>query len=153
MKAMLSRLFRMPEMLVKFLIIFSFLPSHFIQSAMTVGSIGQCIVKAFLPRSNMFPILSVLAVEMSHVFASVWLNKSFNDFPFAELYHEITRIKHGVIMSEDAVNIVNSGIAKVAIFMADNLDHNIATLKYCITLQFRGMGIRVVITNFMEWEL
>ena len=37
--------------------------------------------------------------------------------------------------------------------MADNLDHNIATLKYCITLQFRGMGIIVVITNFMEWEL
>ena len=101
MKAMLSRLFRMPEMLVKFLIIFSFLPSHFIQSAMTVGSIGQCIVKAFLPGSNMFPILSALAVEMSHVFASVWLNKRFNNFPFAELYHEITRIKHGVIMSED----------------------------------------------------
>ena len=31
--------------------------------------------------------------------------------------------------------------------MTDNLDHNIAALKHCITFQSGGMGIIVVITK------
>ena len=106
MKAKRFRLFRMPEIL----------------RAMKVEGIEQCIVEASLPRSDMFPILPALAIEMDHVLASVWLNQRFSKFPFAESYHEATRLKHGnpfktrlkhgVFMSENAVNILNSGVTK-----------------------------------------
>ena len=69
-------------------------------------------MKASLPGSDMFPIFSALAIEMDHVLASVWLNKHFSKFPFAESYHEATHLKHRVLMSEDAVNIANSGVTK-----------------------------------------
>lgn len=122
--------------------------SLLIQSKLKVESIGQCVMKAALPRSVMPPMLFALAVEMDHMFASRWLNDQLFRLGFSESYHEVNRFKQGVVMSENVEDIVGSYVAPgegFVTYVADNVDHNVRTLDGHGT--FHGMGVIAIVTN------
>ena len=121
--------------------------SSFIRSELKVETIGQCMMKAAMPRSVMPPMLFALAVESDHMFASRWLNTQLFNLGFAETYTNVVRFKQGMVMTEDIDDILQSRASEDSFttFVADNVDHNIATLDGKGT--FHGMGVIAAITN------
>ena len=121
--------------------------SSFIRSELEVETIGQCMMKAAMPRSVMPPMLFALAVESDHMFASRWLNTQLFNLGFAESYTNVVRFKQGVVMTEDIDDILQLRASEDSFttFVADNVDHNIATLDGKGT--FHGMGVIAAITN------
>ena len=123
-----------PHCLQKFL-------SVLVKSPVKQNSIGQCLLYAVRPRSVIPPILFGLGVEMDHVIGSKWAITELNKLGFSVSYDEITRFKQNVVHStniEDAILSSHSG-GSFTQWIADNVDHNIATLDGKQT--FHGMGI------------
>ena len=102
------------------------------------GSIGQCILKALKPNSVIPPLMFGLAVEVDHVIGSKWLNNELSRLGFCLSYSEVQRYKQSVLVHKDANNahIQDSSFTQ---WVADNVDHNIATLDGKGI--FHGMGI------------
>ena len=108
-------------------------------------SLGQCIVKAARPRSSLPPLLFGLTVELDHLFGSKWLLNQLSRLGYCLSYDEVTRYKQSVVSSENVVNTTPQYIEKsFTQWVADNIDHNIATLDGHNT--FHGMGIIAVTT-------
>ncbi len=107
-------------------------------------SIGQCIVYALRPRSVIPPIPLGLAVELEHVFASKWLLGELNQLGFSVSYDEVKRYKQSVIESNKEADAVLPAQypGHFTQWVADNVDHNVATLDGRDT--FHGMGMIAV---------
>ena len=129
-----------PEELRRFL-------ANIIKSEPKVESIGQCIVKAAMPRSVLPPILFALSVQLDHVFGSKWQLSLLEKLGFSLSYCEVNRFKQTVVMSDNIEDIIQSIACEgcYITFVADNVDHNTATLDGLRT--FHGMGVMAVITN------
>lgn len=114
--------------------------SHFTKSKLRQESIAQCIVKAVSPNS-LPPLLFGLGVELDHLYGSKWLNEELFRLGFSISYREVTKFKQTSATSrtieEEITALTDHG--GFTQFIADNVDHNIATLDGHGT--FHGMGI------------
>ena len=103
-------------------------------------SIGQCLLKAARPRSVIPPLLFGLGVEMDHVFGSKWLINELSRLGFSISYDEVTKYKQSVVKNETIEDLQPECFTgSITQWVADNVDHNIATLDGRGT--FHGMGI------------
>ena len=129
-----------PEELRRFL-------ANIIKSEPKVESIGQCIVKAAMPTSVLPPILFALSVQLDHVFGSKWQLSLLEKLGFSLSYREVNRFKQTVVMSDNIEDIIQSIPCEGCFitYVADNVDHNTATLDGLRT--FHAMGVMAVITN------
>ena len=108
-------------------------------------SIGQCLLKAARPRSVIPPLLFGLGVEMDHVFGSKWLINELSRLGFSISNDEVTRYKQSVLKNETIEDLQPECFpGSVTQWVADNVDHNIATLDGRGT--FHGVGIISVST-------
>ena len=87
------------------------------------------------------PILFALAVEVDHLYGSRWLNNELFKLGFCVSYSEVTRFKQACVTnSANVLSLPHEPDAQpFTQFVADNVDHNIATLYGKGT--FHGMGI------------
>ena len=116
-----------------------------ISSELKQASIGQCIVQEARPRSVIMPILFGLGVEIDHVFGSKWLITQLSRLGFSITYDEVARYKQSVIQGENSDNLLAEYLpGAFTQWVADNMDHNLATLDRQGT--FHGMGIIAVST-------
>lgn len=126
--------------------------THIVPSELKQNTIGHCILQAARPRSVITPTLFGLGVELDHVFGSKWLNTELSRLGFSISYDEVTRYKQSVIQSETMKNILSEYFpGTFSQWVADNLDHNVATLDGQGT--FHGMGIIAVSTPKDNREL
>ena len=108
-------------------------------------SIGQFLLKAARPRSVIPPLLFGLGVEMDHVFGSKWVINELSGLGFSISYHEFTRYKQSVVKNETIEDLQPECFpGSITQWVADNVDHNTATLDGRGT--FHGMGIISVST-------
>ena len=114
--------------------------SHFTQSELKQESVGQTIVKLSAPSQNP-PILFALTVEMDNLYGSRWLIDELFKLGFCSSYGELTRFKQATVCNKsNALELPSDpGNPSFTQFVADNVDHNIATLNGEGT--FHGMGI------------
>ena len=107
-----------------------------IKSDLKIKSFGQCIAKCVSPRLLMPPILFTLTTDLDQVFGSRWLIT--NSISFCESYDEVLKFKQAVVINDSIDGLLqnNEGFTT---FVADNVDHNIATLDGRGT--FHGMGV------------
>lgn len=103
-------------------------------------SIGQCILHACCPRLGIPPVLLGLGVEVDHVFGSKWLTNELAQLGYSVTYDEVLRYKQSVVASmNEEQEMKNQFPGSFTQWVADNVDHNIATLDGKGT--FHGMGI------------
>ena len=115
-----------------------------ISSKLKQTSIGHAIVQASC-RSVITPTLFGLGVELDHVFGSRWLIEELSRLGFSISYDEVNRYKQSVIQNESLDNILTEYFpGTFTQWVADNVDHNVATLDGRGT--FHGMGIIAVST-------
>ena len=116
-----------------------------IPSKLKQNSIGHAIVQSARPRSVITPILFGVGVEMDHVFGSKWLINELAWLGFSVSYDEVMRYKQSVIQNESIENVLADYIpGSFTQWVADNIDHNVATLDGQGT--FHGMGVIAVST-------
>ena len=111
----------------------------FTKSKVKQESIGQCIVKAALPKNSLPPLLFGLGVELDHLYGSKWLTDELFKLGFSVSYGEVLRYKQAVVMTQTLDDQINSLKGSFTQFVADNVDHNTATIDGHGT--FHGMGI------------
>ena len=130
-----------PEKLKMFL-------SFFTKSELQQESIGQTIVKVSAPN-QIPPILFALSVEMDNLFGSRWLIDELFKLGFGVSYSEVIRFKQACVINESSVLelLPTSNSQGFTQFVADNVDHNIATLNGEGT--FHGMGILSATVSLM----
>lgn len=108
-------------------------------------SFGQSIIHALRPRTSLPPVLFALAVELEHVFGSKWLVVLLAKLGFSVSYDETVRYKQNVLSSENITNYINKNFpGSFRHWIADNVDHQVATLDGKGTLH--AMGIIVAST-------
>ena len=92
-------------------------------------------------------MIFALAAELDHMFGSRWLNKQLFKIGFSESYSEVICFKQKVVRTDEIGAILQSSAEEdnFTTFVADNVDHNVATLDDRGT--FHGMGVIAVITN------
>lgn len=82
---------------------------------------------------------------MDHVFGSRWLIDELSRLGFSITSDEVSRYKQSVIQTESLNNLLSEYFpGTFTQWVADNVDHNIATLDGQNT--FHGMGIIAVST-------
>ena len=113
---------------------------EFTNSTLKQEFIGQSIAKLASP-THLPPLLFALSVEVDHLFGSRWLSDELYKLGIGVSYSEVTKFKQACVVSESNVlelqsDTLQSGFTQ---FIADNVDHNIATLDGKGTLH--GMGI------------
>ncbi|CAB4000918.1 Hypothetical predicted protein [Paramuricea clavata] len=95
------------------------------------------------PRSVIAPILFGLGVEIDHVFGMKWLINELSRLGFCISYDEVNRYRQSIIHSEGLKNLLAEYFpGTFTEWVADNVDHNVATLDGQGT--FHGMGIIAV---------
>ncbi len=115
-----------------------------IPSELKQNSIGHSIVQSSR-RKVITPTLFGLGVEMDHVFGSRWLIDEMSRLGFSITYDEVNRYKQSVIQSESLDSLLSEYFpGTFTQWVADNVDHNVATLDGKGT--FHGMGIIAVST-------
>ena len=109
------------------------------------ASIGQCLTHAVRPRT-IPPILFGIATDIDHLFGSRHAIDQQHKFGFSLSSTEVTRFKQSVVMNDDANSWLKRNM-KGAFhhWIADNVDHNFATLDGKGTLH--AMGILVATTG------
>ena len=110
-----------------------------IKSEVQQNSIGQSILRTIRPRSVIPPILFGLAVELDHVFGSRWLIDELCTLGFSISYDEVRRFKHSILQSDGSNQLSQYLQCGFTQWVADNVDHNLATLDGQNT--FHGMGV------------
>lgn len=113
-----------------------------VSSELKQTSIGHVIIQASR-KAVITPTLFGLGVEMDHVFGSRWLIDELSRLGFSITYDEVNRYKQSVIASESLDSILTEYLpGTFTQWVADNIDHNVATLDGQGT--FHGMGIIAV---------
>ena len=108
--------------------------------------VSNAVVQAARPRSVLSPVLFGVGVEMDHTFGSKWLVTELSRLGFSVTYDEVVRYKQSLL--EDSCNLQSPAApypVKFTQFVADNVDHNVATLDGKGT--FHGMGIISISTG------
>ena len=117
-----------------------------VPSEIKSNSIAHCIIPSARPRSVIAPIPFGLGVELDHVFGSKWLINELSHLGFSITYDEVTKYKQSVIQNEILDVILSQYFpGSFTEWIADNVDHNIATLDGHGS--FHGMGIIAVSTT------
>ena len=105
-------------------------------------SIGQCIVQAVRPWTLIAPIPFGLGVQVEKSFGSKWLVNHLSKLGFSITAEEVLRYKQSVIENMDVeLSEQMQAVDEESVFVqwvADNVDHNTATLSGKGT--FHGMG-------------
>ena len=93
------------------------------------------------PRSVIPPIPFGLGVEMDHVIGSKWVINELYRLGFSISYNEVTRFKQNFVQNINVEDVILSTHPADSFthWIADNVDHNIATIDGKHT--FHGMGI------------
>ena len=114
--------------------------SVFSCSELQQESIGQAVVKLASPNV-IPPILFALAVEVDNLFGSRWLIDELYRLGFSVSYSEVTRFKQACAANKSSVLelLPEMNTDSFTQFIADNVDHNVATLDGQNT--FHGIGI------------
>ena len=113
-------------------------------SQLQQNSIGHSIVQS-ARRTVITPTLFGLGIEMDHVFGSRWLIDEMSRLGFSISYDEVNRYKQSVIQSESLDNLLTEYFpGTFTQWVADNVDHNVATLDGQGSLH--GMGIIAIST-------
>ena len=87
-----------------------------------------------------------LGVELDHVFGSKWLISELSWLGFSISYDEVNRYKQFVIQCEGLENLLTEyPQGTFTQWVADNVDHNVATLSGEGT--FHGIGIIAISTS------
>ena len=116
-----------------------------VQSELKQNSIGDSIIQSARPRSVITPTLFGIGVEMDHVFGSRWLINELSQFGFSISYDEVNRYKQSVIQSESLESLLMEYFpGTFTQWVADNVDHNVASLDGNNSLH--GMGIIAIST-------
>jgi hypothetical protein len=113
-------------------------------------AIGNCVVQAAWPRSVISTVLYSVCVEMDNVFGTRWLVDELARLGFSITSDEVPRFRQSTIQAEKAeqVSVTKTEELKQRTtnsfvqWIADNVDHNTATLDGEGT--FHGMGIIAV---------
>ena len=118
-----------PESLREFL-------SFFTNSHVKMESIGQAVVK--LSSSNFIPpVLFALSIEVDSLFGSRWLVDELFKLGFGVSYNKVTRFKQACVTEND--NLIDvfeiSNDESFTQFIADNVDHNVATLLHWMEME------------------
>ena len=108
-----------------------------------IASIGQCIIQAARPNTCIAPLQICLAVQMHKAYASRSLIDTLNKMGFCSSYSEVLRFLANAAASQ-GLDLPEVTEEKTLQFVADNVDHNTATLDGRNT--FHGMGMIAVIT-------
>ena len=115
-----------------------------ISSELKQVSIGHAIIQASR-KAVITPTMFGLGVEMDHVIGSRWLIDELSQLGFSITYDEVNRYKQPVIAYECLDSILTEYLpGTFTQWIADNIDHNLATLNGQGT--FHGMGIIAVST-------
>ena len=108
-----------------------------VHSELKQNSIGHAIIQAARPRSVITPALFGVGVEMDHVFGSRWLVDQLSRLGFSISYDEVNRYKQSVIQTESLDNLLTEYFpGTFTQWVADNVDHNVATLDGIGSLQY-----------------
>lgn len=125
-----------PELLNSFI-------GQLVKSDLKNLSISQCIVQAARPRTLIAPIPFRLGVQLEKSFGSKWLVNHLSKSGFSITADEVLKYKRSVIENMDVELTEQMSAANeepvFAQWIADNVDHNTATLSGKDT--FHGMGI------------
>ena len=95
-------------------------------------------MQAARPRLQITPLQISLGIQLHHHFASKFLIDTLHNLGFCSLYSEILRFESSAAASQ-GIDIPGIEKGQVLQFVADNVDHNVATLDGKGT--FHGMGI------------
>ena len=110
---------------------------------MKLASIGQCIMQAIRPRTILAPLQIGLGVQMHHHFASRFLIDTLHGHGFSCSYTEVQRYERNAAVTQ-GIDIPGFTSEHTMQYIADNVDHNLATLDGTGT--FHGMGIIAAVT-------
>ena len=108
-----------------------------------LASIGQCIMQAIRPRAILAPLQIGLGVQMHHHFASRFLIDTLHGHGFSCSYTEVQRYERNAAVTQGIV-IPGFTSEHTMQYIADNVDHNLATVDGTGT--FHGMGIIAAVT-------
>eukprot|EP00745_Piridium_sociabile_P028795 TRINITY_DN4651_c0_g1_i13.p1 TRINITY_DN4651_c0_g1~~TRINITY_DN4651_c0_g1_i13.p1 ORF type:complete len:569 (-),score=93.64 TRINITY_DN4651_c0_g1_i13:45-1751(-) len=108
-----------------------------------IASIGQCIVQATRPNTCIAPLQVHLAVQMHKTFASRFLVDTLNKLGICSSYSEVQKFHLNAAVTQ-GLDLPEITEGKTLQFVADNADHNSATLDGRGT--FHGMGAIAVVT-------
>jgi len=111
-----------------------------------VISLAQAIVQAAVPRKLIAPLQLGLGVQMHHQFGSKSLIDTLNSLGFCSSYQEIQRFETSAAVTQ-GIEMTRKG-NQFTQFVADNVDHNTASLDGNGT--FHGMGIISATTPKVE---
>jgi len=113
-----------------------------VSSDVKIISISQCIIQAARPRTIITPILFGFGVQLEKTFGSKWLVNHLSKLGFSIIADEVLRFKQSAVQNMDTVYGEQTQDSQDQVFaklVADNVDHNTATLSGKGT--FHGMGI------------
>ena len=109
---------------------------------MILGTCSNCILNfTLLSQSAQNPPIlllssSTIGVEMDHVFGSRWLIDEMSRLGFSISYDEVNWYKQSVIQSESFDNLLTEYFpGTFTQWVADNVDHNVASLEKWFPLQ------------------
>eukprot|EP00745_Piridium_sociabile_P030468 TRINITY_DN50548_c0_g2_i2.p1 TRINITY_DN50548_c0_g2~~TRINITY_DN50548_c0_g2_i2.p1 ORF type:complete len:334 (+),score=67.94 TRINITY_DN50548_c0_g2_i2:176-1177(+) len=109
-----------------------------------LSSIGQAIIQCTRPNTVIAPLQIGLAVQMHRTFGSRFLVDTLHRLGFCSSYSEVRKFQRNAA-STDGLNLLPPVTDNNTIqFVADNVDHNSATLDGRGT--FHGMGIIATVT-------
>lgn len=108
-----------------------------------LASIGQCIMQAIRPRAILAPLQLGLGVQMHHHFASRFLIDTLHELGFSCSYAEVKRYERSAAVVQ-GTEIPGYTQDHQLQHVADNVDHNVATIDGSGT--FHGMGIVATVT-------
>ena len=116
---------------------------------MKVASIGQAIMQAARPCILICPLQIGLAVQMHHCFDSKFLIDTLYSLGFSSSDNEVLTFEMNAAVSKNSTECSSEG--HFIQYMADNIDHNTATLDGLKT--FHGMGIMSAVTPAVSSKL
>ena len=122
----------LPESLKKFLEVLT-------KNRLKRVTIVQVLINAARPKSAVLLIPFGLGVEMDNMFDWRWLIDVLSKLGFSVSYQEVRRYKQSVVENDDSLNSMVSARPEFGQWVADNINHNTATLEGKKT--FHGMGI------------
>ena len=108
-----------------------------------LASIGQSIMQAIRPRAILAPLQLGLGVQMHHHFSSRFLIDTLYEHGFSCSYYEVKKYERNAAVAQ-GTEIPGYNQEHYVQYVADNVDHNVATLDGTGT--FHGMGIIAVVT-------
>ena len=114
-------------------------------NGLIVAAIGQSVVQSARPRTLLAPLQIGLAVQLHHMFGSRFLVTTLNKLGFCASYAEVQKMELNAAATVQGTPSACQPVDGQCLqYVADNVDHNIATLDGNGT--FQGMGIISIVT-------